>query len=93
MAVSFDDVQSIFVKWCDDRRELYAVIVEHGGVQTITGHVTGVKDGVATLTDKIVQVRLPIGTPTDSSLTFHDGEIRSVTLSWETMSAFVVAKM
>jgi hypothetical protein len=93
LVVGSDDLQAIFVKWCDEQRELYAVIVEHGGIQTITGHITAVKDGVATLTDKIVEVQLPIGAPTDVALTSHADEVRSVTMSWETMSVFVVAKM
>jgi len=93
LAVSLDEVRSIFTKWCDDQQELYAVVVEHGGIQTISGSVTGVKDGIATLTDKVVEVRLPIGKPMDASITKHGGEIRSVTMSWEDMSVFVVARM
>jgi hypothetical protein len=91
--VSVGDIETIFVKWCDARRELYAVVVAHKGIQTITGFVTGVKDGVATLTDTIVEVHLPIATHLDASFTRHDGDVRSVTLSWEDMSVFVVARM
>lgn len=93
MDVTGSDVEALLVKWCDSRQSLYAVIFEAAAIQAVTGHVTAVTNGIATITDQLAQLRIPITGEMDYALTVHEQEVKSVTLTWpDGKSAFIVTR-
>ena len=93
MGTPIKEVRAILTQWCDDQQELYAIIVRHRDIQTISCRVTGVELDHAILKDSVVDVRLPLTGDIDAAVTTTADRIRSMTLTWpEGMSVFIVAR-
>ncbi len=81
------------MRWCDEQQPLYVVFFESRGMQALTGAVTGVEESVAVVSDKVVELRLPIDDSMDAFFTFRANAVHSLTISWpDGTSAFLVTR-
>jgi hypothetical protein len=75
------EVRGLLIAWRDNQRDVYAVVIERTGMQVISGKIKAVDDGVAVLSDTVMELRLPIGKQLDATITIVGDEVRSLTVA------------
>jgi hypothetical protein len=86
------EVRGLLIAWRDNQRDVYAVVIERTGMQVISGKIKAVDDGVAVLSDTVMELRLPIGKQLDATITIVGDEVRSLTVAWPDGSAFLAVR-
>ncbi|HEX6639818.1 MAG TPA: hypothetical protein VF215_01830 [Thermoanaerobaculia bacterium] len=83
----------ILRNWRDSRRRLYAVVFDERGMQACAGYVSSVDDENATISDSLVDLRIPYASAGDCAVVTLAEHKRSVTLTWHNgTNAFIATR-